>query len=85
MFTHLLPTIVALYLFFPVVVRASPCVVFDANWNLLAFDLNGKDWNASSEAKWSSGASSSTSFASVLSSGLLIPGNATDITASGRP
>jgi len=66
MFTHLLPTIVALYLFFPVVVRASPCVVFDANWNLLAFDLNGKDWNASSEAKWSSG-------------------NATDITASGRP
>lgn len=25
---------------------ASPCVSFDANWNLLAFGLGGKDWNA---------------------------------------
>ena len=25
---------------------ASPCVAFDTKWNLLAFGLNGKDWNA---------------------------------------
>jgi hypothetical protein len=36
-----------------VTVKASPCVAFDANWNLLAFDLDGKDWSAGTQATWS--------------------------------
>ncbi|KAN0127238.1 hypothetical protein V8E53_014958 [Lactarius tabidus] len=47
-------TFVALFVS-PVAVRASPCVAFDANWNLLAFDLDGKDWNAGTQDTWSSG------------------------------
>jgi hypothetical protein len=39
----------------PVVVRASPCVAFDINWNLLAFGLDGKDWNAGTQDTWASG------------------------------
>jgi hypothetical protein len=49
-------TFVALFVS-PVAVRASPCVAFDANWNLLAFDLDGKDWNAGTQDTWSSGTS----------------------------
>ncbi|KAA1473036.1 hypothetical protein DENSPDRAFT_881726 [Dentipellis sp. KUC8613] len=47
-------TIASLYLA-PAVVRASPCVAFDINWNLLGFGLNGKDWNAGTQDQWSSG------------------------------
>lgn len=39
----------------PVLVRASSCVAFDTNWNLLAFGLNGKDWNAGTQDTWASG------------------------------
>jgi hypothetical protein len=57
MFTSLLPTIVALYFLSTTPVRASPCVAFDVQWNLLAFGLDGKDWNAGTQDKWASGAS----------------------------
>jgi hypothetical protein len=40
----------------PVLVRASPCVAFDVSWNLLAFGLDGKDWNAATQDTWASGA-----------------------------
>jgi len=33
-------------------VRATPCVAFDINWNLLAFGLNGKDFNAGTQDTW---------------------------------
>ncbi|EIW77167.1 hypothetical protein CONPUDRAFT_62794 [Coniophora puteana RWD-64-598 SS2] len=36
-------------------VSASPCVAFDINWNLLAFGLDGKDFNAGAQSSWSSG------------------------------
>jgi len=53
MFAPLL-TFVTLFLS-PVVVRASSCVAFDTNWNLLAFGLDGKDWNAGTQDTWASG------------------------------
>lgn len=34
------------------IVLASPCIAFDASWNLLAFGLNGKDYNAATQDKW---------------------------------
>jgi hypothetical protein len=34
-------------------VVASPCVVFDSNFNLLVFDLGGKDYNAGTQDAWS--------------------------------
>ncbi|KAG1793687.1 uncharacterized protein HD556DRAFT_1432210 [Suillus plorans] len=49
-----LPTLVSLFFISSATVRASPCVAFDANWNLLAFNLNGKDWNAGTQDTWSS-------------------------------
>ncbi|KAG0697892.1 hypothetical protein DFH29DRAFT_991248 [Suillus ampliporus] len=49
-----LPTLVSLLFFSSATVRASPCVAFDTNWNLLAFGLNGKDWNAGTQDTWSS-------------------------------
>jgi len=55
MFTSLLPTIVALYFFSTTAVRASPCVAFDVQWNLLAFGLDDKDWNAGTQNTWASG------------------------------
>ena len=36
-------------------VFSSPCVVFDANFNLYALGLGGKDWNAGTQDSWSSG------------------------------
>ena len=57
MFTLSLPTIVTLFLSSFAAVRASPCVAFDTNWNLLAFGLDGKDWNAGTQGTWASGAS----------------------------
>ncbi|KAG1738140.1 uncharacterized protein EDB91DRAFT_1139249 [Suillus paluster] len=49
-----LPTLVSLFFFSSATVRASPCVAFDTNWNLLAFGLDGKDWNAGTQDTWSS-------------------------------
>ena len=46
-------TLVALY-FFSVAqtVLGSPCIAFDANWNLYALGLNGKDYNVATQDKW---------------------------------
>jgi len=46
-------TLVAL-LFFSVseTIVASPCIAFDSNWNLYGFGLNGKDYNAAAQDKW---------------------------------
>ncbi|KAG1884370.1 hypothetical protein F4604DRAFT_1492889, partial [Suillus subluteus] len=49
-----LPTLASLFFLTSATVRASPCISFDANWNLLAFGLNGKDWNAGTQDTWSS-------------------------------
>ncbi|CAL1709197.1 unnamed protein product [Somion occarium] len=50
------PTIVSLLLLaLPTTVFSSPCVTFDATFNLLVFGLNGKDWNAGTQDTWSSG------------------------------
>jgi hypothetical protein len=57
MLSSLLPTIVALYFISFTAVRGSPCVVFDVKWNLLAFGLDGKDWNAGPQTTWADGAS----------------------------
>jgi hypothetical protein len=56
MFTLSLSTIVALFLSSSIAVRASPCVAFDTHWNLLAFGLDGKDWNAGTQDTWATGA-----------------------------
>ncbi|KAH7924719.1 hypothetical protein BV22DRAFT_1034871 [Leucogyrophana mollusca] len=46
-------TLVSLLLFSTsATVLASPCVAFDINWNLLAFDLDGKDYNAGTQDTW---------------------------------
>ncbi|KAI0317323.1 hypothetical protein OF83DRAFT_1058883 [Amylostereum chailletii] len=50
-------TLAALYLA-PLGARASPCVAFDTNWNLLAFGFDGKDWNAGTQDAWASGSAS---------------------------
>ena len=51
-----LPTLVSLFLLaLPNAVYADPCVTFDADFNLLAFGLNGKDWNAGTQDSWGSG------------------------------
>jgi hypothetical protein len=57
MFISLLPTIVTLYFFSSTAVHASPCVAFDVQWNLLAFGLDGKDWNAGPQNTWANGVS----------------------------
>ncbi|KAG2067094.1 hypothetical protein BDR04DRAFT_1105620 [Suillus decipiens] len=49
-----LPTLASLFFLYSTTVHASPCIAFDANWNLLAFGLNGKDWNAGTQDIWSS-------------------------------
>lgn len=51
-----LPTLVSLFvLAASKIVLASPCVTFDSNFNLLAFGLDGKDWNAGPQASWTNG------------------------------
>ncbi|THH17305.1 hypothetical protein EW146_g3473 [Bondarzewia mesenterica] len=47
-------TVVTLLIGAPAV-RASPCVAMDVNWNLLAFGLDSKDWNAGTQGQWTSG------------------------------
>lgn len=37
-------------------VWASPCIVFDANFNLYALGLDGKDYNAGTQDKWTGSA-----------------------------
>jgi hypothetical protein len=56
MFIQLFLTYVTLFVS-PAAVHASSCVAFDSNWNLLAFGLDGKDWNASTQGTWASGTS----------------------------
>ena len=60
-------TFVALFVS-PVAVRASPCVSFDVNWNLLAFGLDGKDWNAGTQDTWASGMSPVLAFHTLFKS-----------------
>ena len=51
-----IPTLVSLLLLaVPKAVYADPCVTFDVDFNLLAFGLNGKDWNAGQQDSWTSG------------------------------
>jgi len=57
MFTHLFLTLVTLFLFPFTLVRAKPCVAFNTQQELLAFGLDGKDWNAGTQDTWASGAS----------------------------
>ncbi|KAH0834919.1 hypothetical protein J3R83DRAFT_10598 [Lanmaoa asiatica] len=48
------PTVVSLLLLSTsATVKATQCVAFDANWNLLAFGLDGKDWFAGTQGTWS--------------------------------
>lgn len=56
MFLQLLLTVATLFIS-PGAVRATPCVAFDTNWNLLAFGLDGKDWNAGTQDTWANGTS----------------------------
>jgi len=51
-------TLVALFSAILPVARAGSCIAFDANWNLLAFGLNGKDYNAGTSDSWASGSAS---------------------------
>jgi hypothetical protein len=48
----LILTFVTLFLLSVTQTVASPCIAFDANWNLYAFGLEGKDYNASTQDKW---------------------------------
>lgn len=51
-----LPTAVSLlFLALAEAARASPCLAFDANFNLHVFGLDGKDWNAGTQDQWTSG------------------------------
>ncbi|EGN92587.1 hypothetical protein SERLA73DRAFT_190953 [Serpula lacrymans var. lacrymans S7.3] len=45
-------TIVSLLLSASTAVVSTPCVAFDINWNLLAFGLDGKDYNAGTQDTW---------------------------------
>jgi hypothetical protein len=50
-----LASVVALYLLsITQSVTAKPCIAFDSAWNLLAFGLDGKDYNATTQAAWTS-------------------------------
>lgn len=51
-----LSTLVSLLLLaVPKAVYADPCVAFDADFNLLAFGINGKDYTAGKQDSWSGG------------------------------
>jgi hypothetical protein len=45
-------TAAALFLFAAGPASASPCVAMDADFNLYAFGLNSKDWNAGAQTQW---------------------------------
>lgn len=81
------PTIASLLLLSAsATVKATPCIAFDINWNLLAFGLDGKDWFAGTQDTW---AGSKHVLSTYLISRLLnlfsAGGQATDITTTGRP
>ena len=64
----------------------SGCAQFDANWNLLAFGFNGKDYNAGTQDKWTSTTGRKTVFGHLVL--YVLTWNqflATDITTSNRP
>lgn len=48
-------TLVSLLLSSASVNALGACVAFDINWNLLVFNLNGKDYNAGTQDTWGSG------------------------------
>ncbi|KAH9941313.1 uncharacterized protein BXZ73DRAFT_42126 [Epithele typhae] len=51
-----IPTLVSLLLLaVPKATLASPCITFDASFNLLAFGFDGKDYNAGTQDTWASG------------------------------
>ncbi|TFK47561.1 hypothetical protein OE88DRAFT_1705708 [Heliocybe sulcata] len=51
-----LPTLASLFLLaLSEAAHASPCLASDANFNLLVFGLDGKDWNAGTQDTWTSG------------------------------
>ncbi|KAI0031964.1 hypothetical protein K488DRAFT_51010 [Vararia minispora EC-137] len=52
---HSFLTLVTLSFLAPRAARATACVAMDINWNLFAFGLDGKDWNAGTQDQWASG------------------------------
>ena len=52
----LLTTVALFALSVSQMVFAAPCIAFDADWNLYAFGLNGKDYNAGTQDKWTGSA-----------------------------
>jgi hypothetical protein len=70
-----------------VVSAASSCVASDANWNLLAFGFNGKDYNAGTQDSWAKGRLNIILSLIYPVSCIDLPsGTATDITTTqGRP
>ncbi|KAG8924428.1 hypothetical protein FRC03_010861 [Tulasnella sp. 419] len=56
--SDLFSTTVACLLFLKSTVLAKPCVVFDTNFNLYAFGVQGKnDWKLGTQAAWAQGSS----------------------------
>jgi len=53
--TKLLTLTVSIASFVWTTANAASCVVFDANWNLYAFGINGADYNLGGESSWASG------------------------------
>jgi hypothetical protein len=49
---HLLTLVALCFLSVSQIVLGSPCIAFDANWNLYALGLNGKDYNVATQDKW---------------------------------
>lgn len=49
-----LSAFVSLFLLALSPVRASPCLSFDINFNLLALGFNGKDYNVGTQDVWAS-------------------------------
>jgi hypothetical protein len=64
---------------------SSPCAVFDAKFNLYAFGLGGKDWNAGTQDSWGSGGWPIGSRSGGATDTAFNLGSATDLTTSGRP
>lgn len=54
-FTLLSPLLFSAALSATVTNTPPACVVFDADWNLLAFGFQGKDYNAGTQDTWGSG------------------------------
>ena len=78
--------IVALFILSTVTaVVASPCIAFDANFNLHAFGFGDKDWTAGTQDTWLNSEQRGLR-PSDFGSCICCPGSApTDITKVGRP